>query len=103
MIGAFLPARVTRVVVYPRPVNMSRGPDALRKLCADELGVEATNGTVVLFYNRAKDTLRLYWEDASGDQTITRKLDRGAFIVPVAAPDEKYATVLPSVYSRLFR
>lgn len=103
MLEMFLPAHITRVVVYPSPVNMTRGLDALRKLCADELGVEATNGTVVLFYNRAKDKLKLYWEDSSGDQTLTKKLDRGAFLVPVVPLDEKYTTVPPTALRRLFR
>jgi hypothetical protein len=103
MLEMFLPAHITSVVIYPRPVNMSRGPEALRKLCADELGVEARNGTVVLLHNRAKDTLKLYWEDSSGDQTITKKLDRGAFLVPVVPPDAKYATVTPVTLRRLFR
>ena len=103
MLEMFLPAHITTVVVYPRPVNMSRGPEALRKLCADELGVEARNGTVVLFYNRAKDTMKLYWEDSSGDQTLTKKLDRGTFLVPVVAPDAKYTTVPPMTLRRLFR
>lgn len=103
MLEMLLPARITSVLVYPSPVNMSRGPDALRKLCTDELGVEARNGTVVLFYNRAKDTLKLYWEDSSGDQTLTKKLDRGAFLVPVVPPEAKYATVPPATLRRLFR
>ena len=103
MLEMLFPANITRVVVYPRPVNMSRGPDALRKLCADELGVEAANGTVVLFYNRAKDTLKLCWEDSSGEQTLAKKLDRGAFLVPVVPPDAKYTTVPPPTLQRLFR
>ena len=103
MLELLLPAHITRVVVYPSPVNMSRGPEALRKLCADELGVEAANGTVALFYNRAKDTLKLYWEDSSGDQTLTRKLDRGTFLVPVVPPEAKYTTVPPTTLRRLFR
>jgi hypothetical protein len=103
MLEMFLPAHITSVVVYPNPVNMTRGPEALRKLCVDELGVEAKNGTVVLFHNRAKDTLKLYWEDSSGDQTLAKKLDRGAFLVPVAPLDAKYATVPPATLRRLFR
>ena len=103
MLGMFLPANITRVVIYPSPVNMTRGQDALRKLCMDELGLEANHGTVVLFHNRAKDMLKLYWEDSSGDQTITKKLDRGAFLVPVVPPGAKYATVSPAILERLFR
>lgn len=103
MLEMLLPAHVTTIVVYPSPIAMNRGPDALRKLCADELGVEAKNGTVVLFHNRAKDTLKLYWEDPSGDQVVTKKLDRGAFLVPVVPPDAKYATVAPGALRRMFR
>jgi transposase len=103
MLELFLPARIKKVVVYPSPVNMRFGVEALRKLCTVELDIEARNGIVVLFYNQAKNMLKLYWEDPSGDQTLTKRLERGAFLVPVVPPGAKYTTVPAATLRRLFR
>jgi hypothetical protein len=46
----------------------------------------------------------MYFEDESGDQTLTKKLEKGAFLLP--APDREgadFVIMQPSILPRLFR
>ena len=57
-----------------------------------------------MFTNRARDCLLMYFEDESGDQTLTKKLEKGAFLLP--APDREgadFVIMKPSILPRLFR
>lgn len=49
----------------------------------------------VLFQNRARDALILYLLDANGDRCLTKRLDRGAFLLPVPAAGQKYVVLDP--------
>jgi len=57
----------------------------------------------VLFYNRSRDTIVLYSLDADGDRCITKKLDRGAFLVPVPAAGARYVVLDVRKIGTLFR
>jgi hypothetical protein len=71
---------------------------------ADALGVEPQPDTAFLFTNKKQDTLLLYLVCDDGDQTLTKRLDRGAFLVPTAKPDGRpFVTVRRAALSRLFR
>ena len=54
--------------------------------------------------NGRRDTLLLYFLDLNGDQTLTKKLEKGSFLLP--APDAEgspFVVLRPSMLSRLFR
>lgn len=68
-----------------------------------ELGLTLDPATAVVFHNRKKDTLVLYTLDESGDRCITKKLKRGAFLVPVPAEGRKYVVLEASKVASLFR
>jgi hypothetical protein len=60
--------------------------------------------TAFLFTNKKQDTLLLYLVCEGGDQTVTKKLDRGAFLVPTVVPGgSPFVTVRRSALSKLFR
>jgi hypothetical protein len=104
VLQALLPARATRVVVYLKPINMRSGSAKLRELCTETIGIEPDDFTAFLFTNRARDCLLMYFEDESGDQTLTKKLEKGAFLLP--APDREgadFVIMKPSILPRLFR
>jgi hypothetical protein len=46
----------------------------------------------------------MYFADRDGEQTLTKKLDKGAFLIPVRdAHGAPYVVLKPSALSRLFR
>ena len=103
MIDLFIPPSTKHLIVYPAAIDTRWGPQRLRAACKRDLGVELDASTAVLFHNRAKDTLVLYSLDADGDRCITKKLDRGVFLVPVPAAGAKYVVLDASKIGTLFR
>jgi len=104
LLDLLIPQHINKVLVYPEPVSMRWGATKLRSFCTDTLGVEPEPDTAFLFTNKKQDTLLLYLVDEDGDQTLTKKLDRGAFLVPTAKPDgAPFVTVRRSALSKLFR
>ena len=104
MLEAFIPANTTRVVLYLEPISMRQGTEQLRRFCADVIGVEPDPFTAFLFTNKKRDCLLLFSTPRSGDQTITKKLTRGAFLLPAPRPEGKpFVTMRPTALSSLFR
>lgn len=103
MIDLFLPPSTKRLIVYPTAIDTRWGPQRLRAACARCLSVELDSSTAVLFHNRTRDTLVLYSLDADGDRCITKKLDRGVFLLPVPAAGQKYVVLDASKIGILFR
>lgn len=103
MIDALVPSRTTRVIVWLEPISMRWGGDRLRRFCREELEIEPDPTTSFLFVNKARDTLLLYSTDDDGDQTVLKKLDRGAFLLPTPDDDARFLEMTPSMLPRLFR
>jgi hypothetical protein len=104
MLEAVLPQSATRVVVYLNPINVRWGAKKLGTFCREVVQVEPDPFTCFLFVNRTRDALLMYFVGSDGDQTLVKKLDKGAFLLP--APDADGASVAilrPSMLSRLFR
>ena len=99
-----MPENLTRIVVYHLPISMRLGTTKLRSLCRDELGIEPDPSTAFLFVNKGHDTLLLYSIDPDGDRTLTKRIEKGAFIMPAPGPDGAPFTILrPSLLPRMFR
>jgi len=104
MLDLFIPSQISKVLLYPKAVNMRWGATKLRAFCADTLGVEPQRDTAFIFINKKKDMPLLYLVDEDGDRTLTKKLDKGAFLVPTAKPDgAPFITMRRSALSKLFR
>jgi hypothetical protein len=104
MLEALLPANTTRVVVYLKPISMRLGTERLRKLCTEAIGVEPDPFTAFLFANKARDCLLLFSTGRSGDQTLMKRLDKGAFLLPAPEAEGKPFVIMRStVVARLFR
>ena len=101
MLHLLIPLEVRRLVIYPTAINTRWGLDRLAAASRD-LGVKLDRATAVLFHNRSRDTLVLYLVDGDGDRCVTKKLDRGAFLVPVPAAGKPYAVLDASKIDTLF-
>lgn len=104
MLEALLPTSATRVVVYLQPINTRWGAQKLGAFCREVLPVEADDRTCFLFVNARRDTLLLYYANDDGEQTLQKRLDKGAFLLP--APDATgapFAILRRSMLPRLFR
>ena len=77
--------------------------DKLRAICSDTIGIEPDRWTAFLFTNKSRDCLLVYSMDDSGDQTVMKKLDKGAFLLPAPDSQQPFVTMKPSALSRLFR
>jgi hypothetical protein len=99
-----LPAHAIRIVVYLKPINVRWGPVKLRDFCAETLSIVPDASTVFLFSNKSQDSLLMYFTDNEGDQMLLKKLDKGAFLLPVPERDgEAFVIMKPSMLPRLFR
>ena len=90
--------------MYLEPINVRLGAERLRKLCTESIGLEPDPFTAFLFTNRSKDSLLLFSALRSGDQTLVKKLERGAFLLPAPeAAGKPFVIMRPTVLARLFR
>lgn len=104
MLDLFIPRQINKVLIYPKPISMRWGTTRLRSFCADTLGVEPQPDMAFLFTNKKQDTLMLYLVCEDGDQTLTKKLDRGAFMLPTGKPGgPPFVSTRRSALSKLFR
>lgn len=94
---------VTHVHMYAEPIRMSWGEKKLETLCKEEIGIDPADGGVFLFYNRAKDQIRLFFLDADGCQMLTKLLPKNAFLLPVAADGERSVEIPASMLATLFK
>lgn len=103
MLDVFIPRSVRRLLVYPVPINVRWGAERLREACERDLGLTLDPATGVIFHNRKKDTLVLYMLDDDGGRSITKKLERGAFLLPVPAKGQKFVVLKAEAVASLFR
>ena len=96
------PAKSPRVF-WPDP-GFSAKPLCLVQTSTADALCQRSPSTCFLFVNRRRDTLLMYFLGFDGDETIMKKLDKGAFLLP--APDAKgapFVILRPSMLPRLFR
>jgi hypothetical protein len=104
MLEALLPASATRIVVYLEPISMRWGPERLRELCAQAVGIEPDPFTPFVFTNKARDCLLLLSTGPCGDQVLLKKLEKGAFLLPAPEVEGKpFVFMRSAVLARLFR
>jgi hypothetical protein len=104
MIETLLPRSTTRVVVYLEPINVRWGAKKLGAFCREVLHMEPDYSTCFLFVNGRRDTLVVYFLDRDGEQTLMKRLDKGAFLLPAPEADGAGFVVLrPSMLGRLLR
>jgi transposase len=88
MLSLALPSRV---FVCTLPTDMRKSFDTLAALVQTHLGQDALSGDLFVFRSRRGDRLKLLWWDEDGYALFYKRLEAGAFVLPV--PDGKRAEV----------
>lgn len=98
-----LPSAATEIILYKKPISMKWGPDRLAKLCREEMQVDPETGTIFMFFNKAQDGLKIFFVDKDGDQTLEKKLLKGAFLLPMSNDEKPFIKLRPSALPTLFK
>lgn len=61
------------------PVDFRKGIDGLRAVCRQKLEVNPFSGSLFLFRNRSKTTLKILVYDGQGFWLFTKRLSKGKF------------------------
>jgi transposase len=70
---------LVRVFVAREPVDFRRGIDSLHALVRDGFGDDPLSGHLFLFFNRARDRLKILTWDRNGFWLLCKRLERGTF------------------------
>ncbi|MGE0489824.1 MAG: IS66 family insertion sequence element accessory protein TnpB [Vulcanimicrobiota bacterium] len=68
-----------RVLVAVEAVDGRKGIDSLARLCREKLEEDPFSGTVFLFLNRSRTTLKALVYDQQGFWLASKRLSRGTF------------------------
>lgn len=83
----------TRIYLAVGATDLRKGFEGLYGLVRDRLQGEPTSGHVFLFANAQRTRLKLLVFDGSGLWICAKRLERGRFRWPVAAPDAVQVTL----------
>lgn len=87
LIGAGAP-----VYVAAEAVDMRKSIDGLARLVEESLPVSPFAGGVFVFFNRARDKVKLLWWDRHGFWLAYKRLEKGRFRLPAT-----HALTLPEL------
>jgi transposase len=76
-----IPARVA-IYAAVAPIDLRRSFDGLAAAARDTLGDDPRSGALFLFFNRARDRMKVLWYDRTGFCLLYKRLDRGTFRMP---------------------
>lgn len=68
-----------RILVCMQPVDFRKGIDGMAAVCRNHLKQDPHQGTLFLFRNRAKCTIRILMYDGQGFWLCTKRLSKGKF------------------------
>lgn len=73
------------VFVGLEPIDLRWGFDRLAGIVADRLTRDARSGALFVFFGKRRDALKILFFDGTGLCLFYKRLDRGAFRLPLAA------------------
>lgn len=69
----------TRIFVCTQLVDFRKGIDGLAAVCRNHLNQDPFQGTIFVFRNRGRSTIRLLVYDGQGFWLCTKRLSKGSF------------------------
>lgn len=76
----------SEILIATTPIDLRLSFDRLAGIVRDQLGRDPHDGILVVFHNRRRTHLKLFWHDDGGYWIGYRRLDRGTFRIPLAIP-----------------
>ena len=93
----------TKIYIGLEAVDMRKGFEGLYGLVRDHLGQEPLSGHLFLFTNRGRTRLKALLWDGSGLWVCAKRLERGRFGWPKAAPETRSVTMRPEELAMLLK
>ena len=82
------------LLVATAPFDLRLSFDRLAGIVREQLGADPRSDTLVVFHNRARTHAKLLWHDGRGYCLLYKRLDRGAYRIPLAIPaDARHVSV----------
>src|SRR6185312_16878981 len=103
MIRPFVNIPLGSIHLYQKPISMRFGERKLIEICHSALNREPRVNELFLFYNRTRDTLKLFWLDGTGSQEVSKSVPRGGFLLPAPKLGEKFVTLERAKLNNLVR
>lgn len=76
-----------RYFLYRKQADMRKGFDRLCGLVRQELGKDPLSGDIFIFFNRRRNHVKLLLWERDGFSLYHKRLERGTYEIPSAAPD----------------
>jgi transposase len=70
------------IYVAVHPVDLRRSFDGLAAAARERTSKDPLSGALFLFFNRARDRVKILWWDRTGFCVLYKRLERGAFRIP---------------------
>lgn len=80
------PGKVGRIFLLPGPTDMRKSFNGLSGLVRSKLAADPLSGDLFVFCNRLKNRLKILYFDQTGMWVYAKRLERGTFTWPDAAP-----------------
>jgi transposase len=103
MVSPLINIPLGSIHLYQTPISMRFGEKKLIEICHSALNREPRVNELFLFYNRTRDTLKLFWLDGTGSQEVSKSVPRGGFLLPAPKDGETFVKLERSKLSALFR
>lgn len=75
-----------RVYIATAPINMHLSFDRLAGIVRQQFGGDPRGEAVFVFHNRRRTLVKLLWHDGTGYAVLYKRLDSGAYRIPLAIP-----------------
>ena len=77
------------IYVCTEPVDMRKQHDGLAGVTTSLLSADPLSGQLFVFFNRARNRIKLLWWDRGGFALLYKRLERGTFQFPEAIDGNK--------------
>lgn len=71
-----------KILLYNRTVDMRKSIDGLSIIVAENLGLNPSDGSIHIFYNKKYDKLKMLYWDKNGFSLLYKRLEKERFKIP---------------------